>query len=78
MPDIVDTANELADLHIAESLAAHRQRNAAASANAGNAFPGLCETCGDDIDPRRLAAVPHACRCLNCQQRHEQKNPFRR
>jgi RNA polymerase-binding protein DksA len=32
---------------------------------------GVCKTCGDPIDPARLKALPHAARCLDCQQRVE-------
>lgn len=27
---------------------------------------GICLVCGDDIDDRRLDAVPHTPRCINC------------
>lgn len=27
---------------------------------------GICIVCGDDIDDRRLEAVPHTPRCINC------------
>lgn len=33
---------------------------------------GSCETCGAPIADRRLAAVPWALRCLDCQTRHEE------
>lgn len=29
---------------------------------------GWCEECGEDIDPRRLAAVPAARYCRDCQE----------
>jgi DnaK suppressor protein len=32
---------------------------------------GICEQCGDRIDPARLKALPYASLCLNCQQRAE-------
>jgi DnaK suppressor protein len=32
---------------------------------------GLCESCGQTIDPARLKALPHASRCLDCQRRLE-------
>ena len=31
---------------------------------------GLCEHCGDEIDPARLKALPYVTLCLHCQQRH--------
>lgn len=32
---------------------------------------GRCDTCGQPIDPRRLAAVPQASLCLACQAKAE-------
>jgi DnaK suppressor protein len=32
---------------------------------------GVCERCGEDIDPARLEALPYATLCLNCQKRVE-------
>ena len=32
---------------------------------------GVCESCGQSIDPARLKALPHAARCLDCQRRLE-------
>ena len=28
---------------------------------------GLCESCGQPIDPARLEALPHARRCMSCK-----------
>ncbi|RMF26246.1 MAG: conjugal transfer protein TraR [Chloroflexi bacterium] len=33
---------------------------------------GLCEECGQPIDPARLTALPWATLCLDCQHRREQ------
>ena len=30
---------------------------------------GLCEICGQPIDPARLAILPHTKRCISCAQR---------
>jgi RNA polymerase-binding transcription factor DksA len=30
---------------------------------------GLCEVCGEAIDPARLAILPHTKRCINCAQK---------
>jgi DnaK suppressor protein len=30
---------------------------------------GLCEVCGQPIDPARLAILPHTRRCINCAQK---------
>ena len=32
---------------------------------------GLCEDCEEEIDPRRLAAMPYATRCPACQAKIE-------
>ncbi len=32
---------------------------------------GVCEQCGDHIDPARLKALPYARLCMDCQQRAE-------
>ncbi len=32
---------------------------------------GACESCGDNIDRRRLEVLPSARFCLPCQERHE-------
>jgi DnaK suppressor protein len=32
---------------------------------------GICERCGDHIDPARLKALPYAKLCMSCQQRTE-------
>jgi len=32
---------------------------------------GLCEKCGQEIDPARLEAIPYATLCLACQHRYE-------
>ncbi len=34
---------------------------------------GLCEECEEEIDPRRLAAMPYATRCPACQAKTEPK-----
>ncbi len=34
---------------------------------------GICEACGDDIDPRRLQAVPWARLCIECAREFENK-----
>ena len=32
---------------------------------------GICSDCGQDIDPRRLAALPYAVLCTECASRRE-------
>ncbi|ENZ4284547.1 TraR/DksA C4-type zinc finger protein [Citrobacter farmeri] len=33
--------------------------------------PGFCNDCGDEIDPKRLAAMPDAVTCIDCQTLRE-------
>lgn len=33
---------------------------------------GSCVSCGDEMNPKRLQAVPWARHCLRCQEMHEQ------
>lgn len=35
---------------------------------------GICETCGDRIDPARLEILPQATLCLKCQREFERRN----
>ena len=37
-----------------------------------NGAYGVCEGCGDKIDPERLTALPDATRCIKCQAAWEQ------
>ena len=32
---------------------------------------GICDDCGESIDPERLAVRPHATHCITCQRRLE-------
>ncbi|MFQ5945320.1 MAG: TraR/DksA family transcriptional regulator [Anaerolineae bacterium] len=32
---------------------------------------GVCENCGNPIDPARLKAIPHAVLCIDCKARAE-------
>ena len=32
---------------------------------------GLCDNCGQPINPARLEALPHANLCVNCKALHE-------
>mgnify|MGYP002391176918 FL=1 len=34
---------------------------------------GICETCGEQIDPARLEILPEATMCLNCQRQFERR-----
>ncbi|NBT93549.1 MAG: hypothetical protein EBT47_00730 [Chloroflexi bacterium] len=34
---------------------------------------GVCDTCGEDIDPERLEAIPDTTHCMPCQVASERK-----
>ncbi|MGC8787497.1 MAG: TraR/DksA family transcriptional regulator [Anaerolineae bacterium] len=36
---------------------------------------GICEICGEPIDPARLAAMPHTTTCIKCQEKLERMQP---
>jgi DnaK suppressor protein len=36
---------------------------------------GICKDCEQEIDPRRLAALPYALLCTECATRHERAAP---
>ena len=41
---------------------------------AQNGTYGICENCGERIDPARLEALPEATLCLDCQRQVERRN----
>jgi len=41
---------------------------------AQNGTYGICEQCGERIDPARLEILPQATLCLRCQRQFEQRN----
>lgn len=61
MADWIDEAQQLDTDRREAALAARRAAPATPPAT------GICRDCGDPIDPERLAALPHAIRCLDCQ-----------
>ena len=36
---------------------------------------GICEVCGQPIDPERLAIMPHTTLCFKCKTQQEKKRP---
>ena len=34
---------------------------------------GICEICGEPIDPERLALLPHTTMCIKCKQAQEKR-----
>lgn len=66
MSDEADQAQHAERLFLVAALAAVGGRSA---------LPGregtACVDCGEDIDPRRVAAMPGCLRCRGCQEEHE-------
>jgi DnaK suppressor protein len=67
--DAFEQAKELSLLQNAERVLAQVE---AALARFEEGVYGVCERCGDQIDPARLKALPYASLCMSCQQRSEQ------
>jgi RNA polymerase-binding protein DksA len=67
--DAFEQAKELSLLRNSERMLV--QVEAALARFDEGAF-GVCEWCGDHIDPARLKALPYAPLCMSCQQRAEQ------
>lgn len=59
--DVVDEAQQLELDRRADALAARRSKAPPLPAS------GICCDCGDPIEPSRLAALPFARRCIDCQ-----------
>ena len=67
--DAFEQAKELSLLQNSERVLAQVD---AALARFEEGVYGVCERCGQQIDPARLKALPYATLCMNCQQRLEQ------
>jgi DnaK suppressor protein len=67
--DAFEQAKELSLLQNSERLLAQVE---AALARFDEGLYGICERCGDHIDPARLKALPYATLCMSCQHRFEQ------
>ena len=60
----MDRAQGLTEMHIANALARHKDRQAQVSLGHSK----ICLVCGDDLDMARLAALPNCCTCVECQE----------
>ena len=68
--DLEEQATDLEDLETLEALENSevqeiRQIQGALKRIAEGTY-GVCAKCGEDIDPRRLEALPTATRCISC------------
>jgi len=70
MPDIVDRANELVMQRMDDALSRHHPH----SPTVQHAF---CIDCEQAIPKERLAKVPDAERCVECQTVHEKQEAIR-
>jgi DnaK suppressor protein len=66
--DAFEQAKELSLLQNSERVLA---RVEAALVRFERGVYGVCELCGQPIDPARLKALPYAILCMSCQQRSE-------
>jgi RNA polymerase-binding transcription factor len=57
---------------IDEVLERERQESARAAERSAQGAYGVCEDCGQEISPERLAVLPSATRCMRCQVALEQ------
>ncbi|UJD79839.1 TraR/DksA family transcriptional regulator [Serratia rubidaea] len=67
MPDLLDAAQELSELTLANQIAKARPQQCGPSAY-------ICEVCDDQIPPARRALIPGVTRCVTCQEIHEAKS----
>lgn len=68
MADEIDRAQDAQATLIADALASHASRTQRRLPRPG---PRECEVCGVPIPPERIAAVPNAVCCIECQTRRE-------
>lgn len=69
MPDIIDRAQDAEAAFRDDALARRELR--ALHESAAPTRSRSCRDCGAEIPAERLAAVPTAARCWECQHRHE-------
>jgi RNA polymerase-binding transcription factor DksA len=73
-----DTGSELHDEELDETtqifLEEEERRIAEARRALEDGSYGICKGCGRPIPPERLAAVPEAVRCLDCQRHFEARH----
>ena len=67
--DAFEQAKELSLLRNSERVLAQVE---AALVRIDQGVYGVCDRCGQHIDPARLKALPYAQLCMSCQQRSEQ------
>ena len=71
--DATEAFEQAKDLALRQNLERHLDQVEDALQRFKAGTYGLCEQCGEDIDPARLKALPYATLCLSCQQRRESR-----
>lgn len=78
--DIVDEANSVYELQIFNKLSEKEQNELIeieeALTRIEEGVYGKCVSCGKDIDPKRLLAIPETKKCIYCKQL-EERNKIR-
>jgi RNA polymerase-binding transcription factor len=62
----VEAISRLTDIGVGESLEAGLERTERALAKLDEGTYGRCDVCGEEIAPKRLAAMPDAVTCVTC------------
>jgi DnaK suppressor protein len=62
----VEAISRLTDIGVGESLEAGLERTERALAKLDDGTYGRCDVCGEEIAPKRLAAMPDAVTCVAC------------
>lgn len=74
-PDLFDLANRRLHQEIVVNQLSHMNQHLrqvrAALKRLDEGVYGICASCGNDINPKRLKAIPHTTLCVNCQERYE-------
>ncbi|MDP2548070.1 TraR/DksA C4-type zinc finger protein [Oceanobacter sp. 4_MG-2023] len=71
MTDPLDAAKEIEVLQREQALANHLSRQVPEPEQWIQDGIVMCIDCACEISPKRLAAKPHAARCIDCQALHE-------
>jgi DnaK suppressor protein len=75
MADEIDRAQQYDEMYRTQALNTHfdrrRKRTGLHRDLAGGTGSAECTDCGEPINPSRILAMPHAIRCVECQERHE-------
>jgi len=74
MSDIIDDANERAEMFLEHSLQQHRKRTREDEVQIQIGDDVICIDCYGPIESQRLKFLPRAVRCVCCQQIRERSH----